>query len=148
MGSASSWEHFRNFPHLLQPSLPHLSENTSRSPLKILSVCSTGRSLTPHQARRFFFCRLEGGVYQICLRRHRPKGVSAGAAGSQLLQKPALEAQGNPKPQLLSLATQQAPIHSSPSHLSLLPETPLPPILHPKIITLSPPHLSIYEFRK
>ena len=95
MGTASAWEQFRNFPRLLQP--PY-SFNPRSLPvtLKILPYHSYNLLLSPHLLRRFFWCRLENGMYQICLRRHRPKGVSAGAAGAQLLQKPALEAQVNP----------------------------------------------------
>jgi hypothetical protein len=69
-------------------------------------------------------------VHQICLRRHHPKRVSAGAAGNQLLPKPALEAQGNPS-QLLGpppciLCKRPKPRHpsllrnASPSYLTIL----------------------------
>jgi hypothetical protein len=69
-------------------------------------------------------------VHQICLRRHHPKWVSAGAAGNQPLPKPALEAQGNPS-QLLGpppciLCKRPKPRHpsllrnASPSYLTIL----------------------------
>jgi len=81
-------------------------------------------------------------VYQICLRRHHPKGVSACAAGNQLLPKPALEAQGNPT-QLLGPAVHslQAPIASShpfpsPKRLSFLSYHPKTPSTHTMDISL------------
>ena len=92
---------------------------------------SHGLSLSMKLPRRFFLSGLERGVYQICLRRHYPKGVSAGAAGNQPLPKPALEAQGNKSqllgpPPCIELHSLQAPIP-----LVILPfsETPLLPIL-------------------
>jgi hypothetical protein len=130
MGSASSWEPFRIFPHLLQPSYP-FNQHSPRAAIKMLPWGSHCPPLTPHLPRRFFESGLEGRVHQICLRRHQPKGVSAGAAGNQLLPKPALEAQGNPT-QLLGpppVHSLQAPIPSSLlrkrlSFLSYHPKTP------------------------
>ncbi|SRR6266404_1855989 len=104
MGTASSWEQFRNFPRLLQP----LDPSSVFPPAHTKNVSMTLRNRRTHQACTspiFLECtpRSDEKEREICLRRHGPKGVSAGAAGTQLLQKPALEAQGNPtlKPELL-----------------------------------------------
>jgi len=128
------------------PALPPRSrKNPSKSPIKILPVYSTRLPLTLHQSRRFFGCGLEGGVYQICLRRHRPKGVSAGAAGTQLLQKPALEAQGNPNLSFLVLPANKRPYPPRPiPFLKLLSL----PSYHPKITRLHAPRIGPYESQK
>ena len=80
---------------------------------------------------------MKGGCLRSALRRHGPKGVSTGAAGSQQLQKPALEAQGNPKLQLLGWPLNKRP-YTPPSHpfplklvslTSPIPNSPLHPYL-------------------
>jgi hypothetical protein len=109
------------------------------------SVYSTRLPLTLHQSRRFFGCGLEGVVYQICLRRHHPKGVSAGAAGTQLLQKPALEAQGNPNLSFLVLPANKRPYPPRPiPFLKLLSL----PSYHPKITRLHAPRIGPHESQK
>ena len=64
----------------------------------------------------------------IFLRRHGPKGVSAGAAGSQLLQKPAREAQGNPNAQAELLGLPPCVLNKRYPFIPSLPfsESPLP----------------------
>ena len=125
MGSASPWEPFRIFPLLFQPPT-HSAENRPELPKKMPPQRSHGLSLTLHLPRRFFESGFEGRMRQICLRRHHPKEVSAGAAGNQLLPKPALEAQGN-KSQLLwptAVHSLQAPVaspFSETTHLPILP---------------------------
>ena len=111
------------------------SRKSPRVAIKMLPRRSNRPPLTVHMPRRFFGGGLEGGVYQICLRRHELKGVSAGAAGNQLLPKPALEAQGR--------ASQLSFLAHRPCILCKRPYLhPLPSLLR----NASPSYLTILKY--